>query len=298
MPTKVRARSTAAAVAGKNGHSLISDKTFRQLYATLLKYSLLEERLHSGCADDSEGAHSQIAGAAGVTLNLEREDTVVLTPHSSLTRLVKGVPLPAMVNHQHANGNACGATFSSFAVSVLTPASPTLSAQLGFATGAALANKLAENRKIAVVFVEGNAAALEACKEALELASTHKLPILYVIGTGINERPRDHFHEDKFRDIGELFPVIAVDAHDVVAVYRVAHESIARVRDGGGPALIACTTYLLNGTPLNAVTQMERYLTGKELFSDRWKREVIAEFNREVDGACLSPMHFSDYQSS
>ena len=80
MPTKVRARSAAAAVAGKNGHSLISDEKFRQLYATLLKYSLLEERLHSGFADNAEGAHSQIAGAAGVTLNLEREDTVVLTP--------------------------------------------------------------------------------------------------------------------------------------------------------------------------------------------------------------------------
>ena len=60
MPTKVRARSAAAAVAGKNGHSLISDEKFRQLYATMLKYRLLEERLRFGLADSAEGAHSQL----------------------------------------------------------------------------------------------------------------------------------------------------------------------------------------------------------------------------------------------
>jgi len=279
----MKARSAAAAVAGKNGHSLISDEKFRQLYATLLKCRLLEERLCSGSADYFEGAQRNIAGAVGVTLNLEREDTVVLTPHSFLTKFVKGVPLTAMPNHQHANGTARGAAFSYAAVSVLTPASPTVSAQLGFVTGAALANKLAKNQKVAVAFVEGDAAAFAGCREALELASAQKLPVLYVI----EKRPDDP-HGDFLTEISELFPVITVDAHDVVAVYRVAQESIARVREGGGPALIACMAYPLNGAPVGAVTNMERYLTGKKLFRNRWKNEVIAEFKREMDAALLS----------
>ncbi len=285
MPTKVRARSAAAAVAGKNGHSLISDAKFRQLYATLLKYRLIEERLSSGLGsggNHAAGAQNQIAGAVGVTLNLEREDTVVLTPSGFLTKFVKGSPLPGMLNHEHANGNGCGATFSGSAVSVLTPASPALSAQLGFATGAALANKLAKNHTVTVAFIE-DGAALEGCTEALEVASAQKLPIVYVI-----EKKPGNASGEFLNQMNELFPVITVDAHDVVAVYRVAHESITRVREGGGPALIACMTYPLNGAAVNAVENMERYLTGKKLFRERWKDEVISEFERETKAALPS----------
>jgi len=294
MPTKVRARS--AAVAGKNGHSLISDEKFRQIYATMLRYRLLEERLCFGSADYSAGGQSNIAGAVGVALDLEPEDTVVLTPRSFVTNFVKGVPLQAMLNHRNANGTAHGSAFSYSAVGVLTPGSPNVSAQLGFATGAALANKLAKNQKVALAFVEGDTAALAACREALELAAAQKLPLLYVI----EKRPGDR-QGDVLAEIGELFPVITVDAHDVVAVYRVAQESIARVREGGGPALIACMAYSLNGAPVNAVANMERYLTGKNLFRDGWKDEVITEFKREMDRACLpqaDPMRqFSDRNS-
>ncbi len=273
MPTKVKARSAAAAVAGKNGHSLISDAKFRQLYATMFKYKLLEEHLGSG-------SESNIAGAVGVALDLEHEDTVVLTPRNVLTNFVKGMPLQAVLSHQHASAvnGSTGLAFSYSAVGVLTLTSPALSAQLGFATGAALANKLAGNQKIAVAFVEGDVAALAGCRDAFELASTQKLPILYVV----DDRP-DEAQGDILTEIGELFPVITVDAHDVVAVYRVAQESIARVREGGGPALIACMAYSLNGAPVDAVANMERYLTGKQVFQDTWKDEVTTEFKKEMD---------------
>lgn len=273
MPTKVKVRSAAAAVAGKNGHSLISDAKFRQLYATMLKYKLLEEHLGSG-------SESNIAGAVGVALDLKREDTVVLTPHNFLTNFVKGVPLQAMLKHQHANGTVRGVAFNYSAVSVLTSASSSMSAQLGFATGAALTNKLAKNQKIAVAFVEGDANALIGCKEALELAASQKLPILYVLDKRAGDR-----HGEILSKLDEMFPVIAVDAHDVVAVYRVAQESIARVREGGGPALIACAPFPVNGSPVNAVENMERYLLGKKLSQDRWKNEAIAEFRNEMDEA-------------
>lgn len=278
MPKKVRARSATAAVAGKNGHSLISDEKFRQLYATMLKYSLLEERMCPGSNGTFAGADSNIAGAVGVALDLGREDTVVLTPRSFLTNFVKGVPLQALLKHRHMNGNAPGAAFGYSAVNALMPPSPTVSVQLGFATGAALANKLAKNRKIAVAFVENGAEGLAGYREALELACAQKLPILYVI-----EKVPDELQKGILREIGELFPVITVDSNDVVAVYRVAQESIARVREGGGPALIACVAYPLNGAQLNAIANMERYLTGKKLFRNRWKAKMISEFKREMD---------------
>jgi TPP-dependent pyruvate/acetoin dehydrogenase alpha subunit len=280
MPSKVKARSAAAAVAGKNGCSLISNEKFRQLYATLLKYRLLEERLCPGSVDGSDGGLIMAAGAVGVALDLEREDTLVLTPRSFAINFVKGVPMQEMLHHAHANG-AGGAAFSYPAVNAVIAPS-TLSAQLGMATGAALANKLAKNGKIAAAFIEGDAAALEGCREALEVASDRKLPLLYVVNRGTKKRQAIAF--EKF---DELFPVITVDAHDVVAVYRVAQESIARVREGGGPAMIACMTYRLNGAPAHATAHMEHYLSGKNLFRDQWRDDAVAEFEREMDAACL-----------
>jgi TPP-dependent pyruvate/acetoin dehydrogenase alpha subunit len=276
MPTKVKARSVTASVAGKNGHSLINEKKFRQLYTMLLKYQLLEERLRLVSTDGT-----QAAGAVGVVLDLEREDTAVMTQRSLLAAIVKGVPVGELVQHVSSNGNG-RATFSFPGANVLTPSSSTISAQLGLATGAALAHKLEKNGRVAVAFVEGDAARLIGHKEALELASDRKLPLLYVVDSRPNEK-----YGRALAEIAELFPVINVDADDVVAVYRVAQESIARVREGGGPAMIACMPYRLNGATESAVANMERYLAGKRLFRDKWKNEAIVEFTQEIGTASL-----------
>ncbi|HZD50369.1 MAG TPA: thiamine pyrophosphate-dependent enzyme [Silvibacterium sp.] len=280
MPTKLKARSPGAAVAGKNGHSLISSEKFRQLYAALLKYELLEEQLGLTPAGNTDGARELAAGAVGITLDLEHDDTVVLTQRTFAANFVKGVPVRVLLDHRKSSsGN--GATFTHGAVNALTPAGAGFVAQAGLATGAALANKMAKNRKIAAVFMEGDSAALKECREALELASKYRLPVVYVIQAKAGRKL-----EEVLEDIRGLVPVITVDAYDVVAVYRVAQESIARARDGA-PTLIVCMPYALNGAKASALTNMEDYLTGKKLLRNQWKAEAIAEFNQDMGAACL-----------
>jgi hypothetical protein len=273
MPTKVKARAAAAAVAGKNGHSLISGEKFRQLYAALVKYELLEERLGAPSTD--------AAGAVGITLDLEREDTVVLSPRTFAANFIKGVPIRALLDHRSSSRN--GASFSYGAANAVTPGAHSAATQAGMATGAALTNKMAGNHKIAVAFLEGGAAALKECSEALELASAHKLPVIYVI-----HATPDSKLEKVLAEAAELVPVITVDAHDVVAAYRVAQESIERARDGG-PSLIVCVPLRPNAAAENAVISMEQYLAGKKLFRNLWKDQALAEFNREITAACLPP---------
>ena len=279
MPTQLKGRSTPAAVAGKNGYSLISNGKFRQLYAALLKCELLEERLGSFPAHGADGTQNLMAAAVGLMLDLSPEDTVVLTPRIFAANLVKGVPARALL--RHANAGKSSVAFAFGKVSALTPACSTTTAQAGVATGAALANKMAKNGKIAVAFMEGGAATLKECREALELASRHKLPVLYVTQT-----ESDRSDERLIARLSELFPVITVDANDLVAIYRVAQESIARARDGG-PSLIACVPYAAEGMSASPIDNMERYLTGKKLFDNRWKDEALAEFNAELGAACL-----------
>ena len=280
MPTSLRARPATADVAGKNGHSLISSQKFRQLYAALLKYELLGEHLRSICANGAEAGQGQFAGAVGVMLGLERDDTVVLSPRTHAVGYVKGVPFRDRLNH-HNGGSANGASFRCTSAHVLMPASTGADEQVGLATGVALANKIAKNGKIAVGFMDGGAGTLENCTEAFELAADRRLPLLFVA----QARP-DRRHEKALTKLSELFPVITVDGNDVVAVYRVAQESIQRAREGC-PALIACLPYKPNGAIANPVEIMEQYLTAKRLFENTWKEEAVAEFHRELDAACV-----------
>jgi TPP-dependent pyruvate/acetoin dehydrogenase alpha subunit len=75
-----------------------------------------------------------------------------------------------------------------------------------------------------------------------------------------------------------------------VAVYRVAYESLERVRRGGGPVLVEGKTYRRDGQALvsterDPLNHMERYLAAKRLFSTRWKNGIIQQFSRELDAA-------------
>jgi TPP-dependent pyruvate/acetoin dehydrogenase alpha subunit len=99
------------------------------------------------------------------------------------------------------------------------------------------------------------------------------------------------------------FPGITVDGNDVVAVYRVAQEAIARARRGQGPTLIECKTYRWYGhseidpakyrdpeeverwKAKDPIAGWRRYLTGKGLFTAEWKQEIVDGFNKELDAA-------------
>jgi TPP-dependent pyruvate/acetoin dehydrogenase alpha subunit len=81
---------------------------------------------------------------------------------------------------------------------------------------------------------------------------------------------------------------ITVDGNDVVAVYRVAYESLERVRRGGGAVLIEAKPYRQHGqvllnTERDPLTHMEQYLTAKKLFTTRWKNGIAQQFSRELD---------------
>jgi TPP-dependent pyruvate/acetoin dehydrogenase alpha subunit len=275
MPTMSKARTTAAAVAGKNGHSLISSEKFRELYSALVKCELLDQCLGLSSTGKNGGA-----GAVGITLDLEHEDTVILSPRTLAANGVKGAPLRGLLDHYENGHRANGLHFT--AVNALT-GTPSAVTQAGLAAGAALANKMAGNRKVAVAFIEGSAAALSECREALEVASANKLPVVYVIYAS-----PDRQLEKALAEAAELVPVITVDADDVVAVYRVAQESIARARDGCA-SIIVCVPCPANGVPNNAVANMERYLTGKKLFRNHWRNQAIVEFEREMAAACVPP---------
>ena len=81
--------------------------------------------------------------------------------------------------------------------------------------------------------------------EALRVAGAGSLPILFIHCDQLSSHKsgRAKQQDIALQAQSNGFPGIPVDGHDVVALYRVAHESIVRARRGGGPTLIECKLF-------------------------------------------------------
>lgn len=83
-------------------------------------------------------------------------------------------------------------------------------------------------------------------------------------------------------------PAIVVDAHDAVAIYRVAQESIGHARMGGGPALMECVPFALGGAAgrtrvmQDAIAGLERYMVQHSVATRAWMEREAKAFAKRV----------------
>ncbi len=323
MATKVKELAAAAPEPSTNGSSngsapLISDDKLKQLYSTMLECRMLEERARvlfkqSKFTGNYYAAVGQEATAVGAAVDLRPEDCVGPSHRDFILNYIKGAPLSAMFSQLYAKATSPDKGRSSPAhcgyapLNVITPAS-TIAAQLNIATGVALANKMKKNDNVALALSGDGSTSLGFWHEALNFAGVHNLPIVYVVQNNLWAESVTVKLQTKVEDISIKaqaygFPGITVDGNDVVAVYRVAQEAIARARQGGGPTLIECKTYRWYGhseidpakyrnpeeveywKAKDPITMMEKYLAGKSLFTDSWKQELQESFNKRLDEA-------------
>jgi TPP-dependent pyruvate/acetoin dehydrogenase alpha subunit len=319
MTAKTKERAAEAVEPnGKKGFSLISDEKLLQLYSTMLKCRMMEERARilfkqSKFSGNYYAAVGQEAAAVGTAIDLLPGDTIGPSHRDFITNFIKGAPLHKLMCQLYARvdspdqGRSSPAHMGYAPLNVITPSS-TIAAQLNIATGVALANKMLKNNCIAMAFSGDGSTSLGFWHEALNFAGVNELPIIFVCQNNMWAESVSLALQTKVQDIALKaqaygFPGIAVDGNDVVAVYRVASEAIARARKGGGPTLIECKTYRWYGhseidpgkyrpaeeverwKAYDPIVNMEKYLAGKGLYSDDLKLEIVAAFNKELDAA-------------
>jgi pyruvate dehydrogenase E1 component alpha subunit len=192
-------------------------------------------------------------------------------------------------------------------LNIITPAS-TIAAQACIGTGIAMANRMKGNDNVVVAFHGEGATSLGFWHEAMNFAGVRNLPMVFVCqnnlwAESVSVKLQTKVEDMSIKAVAYGFPGITVDGNDVVAVYRVAQEAIARARAGGGPTLIEAKTYRWYGhseidpakyrateeleewKAKDPIAAMERYLTGKKLFSADWKQQIASEFQKELDAA-------------
>lgn len=250
--------------------SLIGNRKLRQIYSTMLQYRILEAHARKafGGKPSMRGNEAALVAAA---IDLLPEDALAIADGIGIAGFLKQAPLKAIFGRLH----QAAAEKSKKKHRRTASAASGDAAQAGIATGIALARSKETPGGITLAFlsnVSGHA-------ETFAFARIHKLPIIYVcLGADLDEEEAQSYG----------FPAIPVDSNDAVAVYRVAYECILRARQGGGPSMLACTTFpveLSEAKSQDPLRNMERYLTGKGLFTEAWKQKLIQAFENEVKQA-------------
>src|ERR687887_2203516 len=145
-----------------------------------------------------------------------------------------------------------------------------LPAMLPVATGAALAFRIREERRVALGWFGEGASARGDAHEGMNLAGVRKLPVVFICDNNQwaystpthLEYPTEHV-ADRAQAYG--FEGIVVDGTDVLAVYREAKRAIEKARGGGGPTLVECQTLRMEGHAVHD----DAFYVPKELF-ERW----------------------------
>ena len=301
-----------------NGAPSLSEETSKRLYSYMLKCRTVEERARilfkqGKFAGNYYAAVGQEATEVGCTIDLEEQDTIAPSHRDFIANIMKGTPLKLMFAQLYARNTSPDKGRSSPAhcgyapLNIITPAS-TIAAQLNIGTGVALAYKMQKKPNIVVALSGEGSTSLGFWHEAVNFAGVHKLPIVYVIqnnqwAESVNVKLQTAVEDLSVKAQAYGFPGITVDGNDVVAVYRVAREAIDRARSGQGPTLIECKTYRWYGhseidpakyrapeeveywKSRDPIPAMERYLTKHNIWSDKWKQELLEEFNKEIDEA-------------
>ena len=146
---------------------------------------------------------------------------------------------------------------------------------LPIATGAGLAAKRKGNGQIAACFFGDAASNTGSFHESINLASVHKLPVIYVcenngFGISVSQKQHQNIKDVSTRAAAYGIAGVTVDGNDVSAVFEAANKAAERARRGEGPTLLECKTYRWRGHHEGDPNQGERYRSRDEI--EAWKK--------------------------
>ena len=199
----------------------------------------------------------QEAVATGVCAHLRPDDYALSTHRPHGHAIAKGVAPRAIMAELFAKSTGCcrakGGSMHVGDISVgMVPAIAIVGGNIPIASGLALAAKRLGTDRVAVCFFGDGATNEGAFHEGMNMAAIWDLPVVFVCENNLYAASTSVSVTFKIEDIADRaaaygMPGVVVDGNDVVAVYEVAGQAIARARRGEGPTFIECKTYRLCG---------------------------------------------------
>ncbi len=158
-------------------------------------------------------------------------------------------------------------------------------AGIPIATGSALASKIKGDNHVTLCFFGDSASNQGTFHEAINMAATWKLPVVYLIennsyGVSVDIHTVTNTETLSVRAKAYEIPGKTVDGNDALAVYEAVLEAVDYARAGNGPSIVECLTYRHQGhycgDPAN-YRPKEYMLEAKEKDAILRMRVVLAE---------------------
>ncbi len=199
----------------------------------------------------------QEAIAAGVCINLRKEDYLFGTHRSHAQYIAKGGDIKQMVAELYLRKTGCtsgrGGSMHLMAPDIgIYGSTAIVGGNLPLGTGTALASKIQKNDRVTAVFFGDGAADEGTFHESLNFASLKRLPVVYVCENNfyaINSRQLERQSGDNIYKIAQGYgiPAYQIDGNDVLKVSAFAEKAVERCRKGEGPTLLECVSYRWKG---------------------------------------------------
>jgi len=181
-----------------------------------------------------------------------------------------------------------------------------LGPQLGVANGIALAEKLQESSKLAVVFTGEGGTSEGDFHEALNVASVWKLPVIFIIennGYALSTPTEEQFACKQLSDRAKGYGMESrqLDGNNVVEVYSKLKNLFKDVRRRPRPVLVECMTFRMRGheeasgtkyvpeklmkkwEKKDPLVNFERFLKEEGLLNSKKSEKIRAEIAAEID---------------
>ena len=241
-----------------NQNHNLSDERILALYRTMQIIRQTEEELarchqrgliHGAC----HTYVGQEAIATGVCAHLTEHDPVFSTHRGHGHALAKGMPPRELMAELFGRETGCsrgrGGSMHLFSPEIgMMGTSGIVGPCMLQACGGGYSSKILQNGTVAAAFFGDGAVNNGAFHEALNMASIWKLPVLFICENNQYATEVPSSYSSGNPDVGSRGAAygitgITVDGNDVLEIYRVAGEAVARAKAGGGPTLIECKTY-------------------------------------------------------
>ncbi|MBI2879981.1 MAG: thiamine pyrophosphate-dependent dehydrogenase E1 component subunit alpha [Candidatus Tectomicrobia bacterium] len=236
----------------------LDEKTRIDLYRTLLVVrfyenslpALIQEGLVVGSMHVCTG---QEAVGVGICRQLRPDDYVTSGHRGHAHYIAKGVDLGRMTAEIFGRATGLGGGRAGHMLIAdhragILGGSAVVGGNVPVAVGAALSSRLRGSDQVAVCFFGDGGSCIGSFHESLNMAAVWNLPVLFVcennryaLTTPLRETVAGE--SVAARGAGYGVPGVEVDGNDVLAVYEVGREAIARARRGEGPSLIEAKTY-------------------------------------------------------
>ena len=262
----------------------LDSKVLLWMYETMITIRRFEEEARRQ-ADQGKlrGMHSSVGQEAvptGICAHLKKNDYILGTHRSHHHCIAKGVDLKEMMAELlgRATGTNKGKGGTMHIADItkgMLGANGIVGSNIPVATGAALSAKLRGTDNVSVVFFGDGASSQGSLHEALNLAGIWKLPVIFVCENNryAESTPSEYVVSGGSvanRADGYGIPGVVADGQDVLEMYEIGGQAIARARTGDGPTLIEAMTYRYFGhfgaddTSMYRTSEEEEYYRNKD----------------------------------